>query len=116
MGSPTQSAKTAAFACGEVRDHVSPHICILLVPLLASPMPHASVDIAARTERGQLALEQGHVCVLNATALATEVIKNLVLPGVGKFTVVDNQRVTGTSVSCPHCFGAVLLLRSEACS
>ena len=50
---------------------------------------------ARAAERGQLALEQGHVCVLNATALATEVIKNLVLPGVGQFTLVDNQRVSG---------------------
>jgi len=45
-------------------------------------------------ERGQLALEQGHVCVLRATVLATEVLKNLVLPGVGTFTIVDNARVT----------------------
>ena len=35
------------------------------------------------------------MCVLNATALGTEVIKNLVLPGVGHFTLVDHQRVTG---------------------
>ena len=46
-------------------------------------------------ERGQLALEQGHVCLLNATALGTEVLKNLTLPGVGHFTIVDKQRVTG---------------------
>ena len=45
--------------------------------------------------RGQLALEQGHVCVLNATALATEVLKNLTLPGIGHFTLVDKQRITG---------------------
>ena len=38
------------------------------------------------------------MCVLNATALATEVIKNLVLPGVGQFTLVDKQRVTGDAV------------------
>ncbi|KAJ1479895.1 hypothetical protein T484DRAFT_1812480 [Baffinella frigidus] len=45
-------------------------------------------------ERGQLALETGHICVLSATALATEVLKNLVLPGVGAFTIVDRSRVT----------------------
>ena len=42
------------------------------------------------------------MCVLNATALATEVIKNLVLPGVGQFTVVDKQRVTGDAVKKIH--------------
>uniref|UniRef100_A0A7S0EYA2 NEDD8-activating enzyme E1 regulatory subunit n=1 Tax=Hanusia phi TaxID=3032 RepID=A0A7S0EYA2_9CRYP len=45
-------------------------------------------------ERGQLALERGHVCVLNATVVATEVLKNLVLPGVGAFTIVDSHRVS----------------------
>mmetsp|Transcript_769 Transcript_769/g.2042 ORF Transcript_769/g.2042 Transcript_769/m.2042 type:complete len:557 (+) Transcript_769:145-1815(+) len=45
-------------------------------------------------ERGQKALEQGHVVCLNATVVATEVLKNLVLPGVGKFTIVDNKRVS----------------------
>ena len=57
---------------------------------------------ARAAERGQLALEQGHVCVLNATALATEVIKNLVLPGVGQFTLVDNQRVSGVHRMLPR--------------
>eukprot|EP00961_Rhodomonas_salina_P168856 2275476-Rhodomonas_salina.3 len=41
-----------------------------------------------------IACAQGHVCVLRATVLATEVLKNLVLPGVGTFTIVDNARVT----------------------
>mmetsp|Transcript_17264 Transcript_17264/g.39818 ORF Transcript_17264/g.39818 Transcript_17264/m.39818 type:complete len:559 (-) Transcript_17264:1531-3207(-) len=45
-------------------------------------------------ERGQKALEQGHVICLNASVVATEVLKNLVLPGVGKFTIVDNKRVS----------------------
>lgn len=35
------------------------------------------------------------MCLLNATALGTEVLKNLTLPGVGHFTIVDKQRVTG---------------------
>mmetsp|Transcript_5348 Transcript_5348/g.13575 ORF Transcript_5348/g.13575 Transcript_5348/m.13575 type:complete len:561 (-) Transcript_5348:255-1937(-) len=45
-------------------------------------------------ERGQLALEQGHVLALNASIVATETLKNLTLPGVGKFTIVDNKMVT----------------------
>ena len=52
-------------------------------------------------ERGQLALEQGHVCLLNATVLGTETLKNLTLPGVGAFTIVDKQRVAGAEPPQP---------------
>lgn len=40
-------------------------------------------------DHGQAALEQCHACLVNAGALGTEVLKNLVLPGVGHFTIVD---------------------------
>ena len=60
-------------------------------------------------ERGQLALEQGHVCLLNATVLGTETLKNLTLPGVGAFTIVDKQRVAGADVP-PPCLLAVRFL------
>lgn len=43
---------------------------------------------------GQAALESAHVCLLNATATGTEILKNLVLPGVGSFTIVDKAKVT----------------------
>lgn len=43
---------------------------------------------------GQQALEQANVCLINATATGTETLKCLVLPGVGKFVVVDNAMVT----------------------
>ena len=42
---------------------------------------------------GQAALEAAHVCLINATATGTEILKNLVLPGVGSFTVVDKAKV-----------------------
>lgn len=45
---------------------------------------------------GQQALEQANVCLINATATGTETLKCLVLPGVGKFFVVDNSVVTAT--------------------
>lgn len=32
-------------------------------------------------DHGQEALESAHVCVINATATGTEILKNLVLPG-----------------------------------
>eukprot|EP01064_Diplonema_japonicum_P017078 TRINITY_DN2511_c0_g1_i1.p1 TRINITY_DN2511_c0_g1~~TRINITY_DN2511_c0_g1_i1.p1 ORF type:complete len:551 (+),score=115.85 TRINITY_DN2511_c0_g1_i1:66-1655(+) len=43
---------------------------------------------------GQETLENGHVCLLGATASGCETLKNLVLPGVGRVTVVDGSVVT----------------------
>ncbi len=54
---------------------------------------------------GQTALESSHLCLLNASALGSEVLKNLVLPGayaervvetlgLGSFTLVDHESVT----------------------
>ena len=43
---------------------------------------------------GQAALESAHVCILNSGATATETLKNLVLPNVGRFTLVDDATLT----------------------
>lgn len=45
-------------------------------------------------DHGQYLLETSHVCLINATATGTEILKNLILPGIGAFTVVDNSVVT----------------------
>ncbi|KAI8060893.1 ThiF family protein [Gongronella butleri] len=42
---------------------------------------------------GQTALENAKVCLLHATATGCEVLKNLILPGVGGVTVVDDKVV-----------------------
>ncbi|MCJ1436487.1 hypothetical protein MMC27_005866 [Xylographa pallens] len=44
---------------------------------------------------GQMALEDAHVLLLNdgAGTVGVETLKNLVLPGVGNFTIVDNRLV-----------------------
>jgi len=42
---------------------------------------------------GQKRLEATHICVLNGGCSATETLKNLVLPGIGKFTVIDDKMV-----------------------
>ena len=39
--------------------------------------------------QGQKALSEAHVLLLGAGPAGTETLKNLVLPGVGRFTVVD---------------------------
>ena len=43
---------------------------------------------------GQRALSQSHICLLNAGPTGTETLKNLVLPGVGKISIVDSAMVT----------------------
>ncbi|SAM04304.1 hypothetical protein [Absidia glauca] len=42
---------------------------------------------------GQAALENAKVCLLSATATGSEVLKNLILPGVGSITIVDDKIV-----------------------
>ena len=73
-------------------------------------------------DHGQAALESAHVCLINASATGTETVKNLVLPGIGGFTVVDNKRVspedvgsnfflTADTVGTPRAQVAVALLQ-----
>ncbi|KAI8432209.1 hypothetical protein MSG28_004661 [Choristoneura fumiferana] len=45
-------------------------------------------------DHGQIALEKGHICLINATALGTEILKSIVLPGVGAITIVDDCTVS----------------------
>uniref|UniRef100_A0A3Q2YZE7 NEDD8-activating enzyme E1 regulatory subunit n=1 Tax=Hippocampus comes TaxID=109280 RepID=A0A3Q2YZE7_HIPCM len=49
-------------------------------------------------DHGQEALENAHICLINATATGTEILKNLVLPGIGAFTIVDGHTVSGEDV------------------
>lgn len=42
---------------------------------------------------GQQALGRGSICVLNASTVATELLKNLVLAGIASFTIVDGNNV-----------------------
>ena len=44
---------------------------------------------------GQQALEEAHILLLNSGSgiVGVEALKNLVLPGVGQFTIVDSQVV-----------------------
>lgn len=49
-------------------------------------------------DHGQSALEHGHICLLNATALGTEVLKSIVLPGVGAITIVDDKIVSDEDI------------------
>ncbi|PWW78616.1 hypothetical protein C7212DRAFT_350713 [Tuber magnatum] len=42
---------------------------------------------------GQNRLEQAHIALFGATATGCEVMKNLILPGIGRFTVIDDKLV-----------------------
>ena len=44
-------------------------------------------------DHGQNSLEHASVCLVNATATGTEILKSLVLPGVGSFTILDPHKV-----------------------
>ncbi|KAF7760205.1 hypothetical protein Agabi119p4_10881 [Agaricus bisporus var. burnettii] len=43
---------------------------------------------------GQAALESAHILVASSAATCTSILKNLVLPGVGAFTILDDAIVT----------------------
>jgi len=44
-------------------------------------------------KHGQKAIEEAHICVLGGGPVASETLKNLVLPNVGEFTIVDAAKV-----------------------
>lgn len=62
----------------------------------AVPSPSQKYDRQIRIwgEHGQAALERASVCMLGSGPTATETLKNLVLPGIGAFTIVDGTSVT----------------------
>ncbi|XP_020709378.1 NEDD8-activating enzyme E1 regulatory subunit isoform X2 [Athalia rosae] len=75
---------------------------------MASPAPK-SPEQSERTRKydrqlrlwgdhGQASLEGAHVCLINATGLGTEILKSLVLPGIGSFTIVDSKKVTDDDI------------------
>ncbi|KAG5437484.1 hypothetical protein PCANB_000912 [Pneumocystis canis] len=43
---------------------------------------------------GQLYLKKSRVCLLQATATGAEILKNLILPGIGSYVIVDNTLAT----------------------
>lgn len=47
---------------------------------------------------GQAALESAHILLVNGTATGASILKNLVLPGVGAFTILDAATVTGADL------------------
>ncbi len=48
---------------------------------------------------GQTNLENSHVCLVNASVSGSELLKNLILPGVGKYSIIDNTIVNEDDLS-----------------
>ncbi|XP_031558271.1 NEDD8-activating enzyme E1 regulatory subunit-like [Actinia tenebrosa] len=69
-------------------------------------MPKISVEKEKKYDRqlrlwgdhGQLALEKAKICLINASATGTEILKNLILPGMGSFTIIDGNKVSGENI------------------
>uniref|UniRef100_A0A914PV96 THIF-type NAD/FAD binding fold domain-containing protein n=1 Tax=Panagrolaimus davidi TaxID=227884 RepID=A0A914PV96_9BILA len=49
-------------------------------------------------EEGQASIQNTNVCVLGSRALATETLKNLVLPGINSFHIIDDANVDITDL------------------
>lgn len=49
-------------------------------------------------KHGQKAIEGAHICVLGGGPVASETLKNLVLPNVGEFTIVDAAKVEASDL------------------
>ncbi|KAH8678621.1 hypothetical protein BGZ60DRAFT_370988 [Tricladium varicosporioides] len=68
---------------------------------------------------GQRALEEAHILLLNSGSgtVGTETLKNLVLPGIGKFTIADDATVTEADLGVNFFLdeGCLNKSRSESC-
>ena len=67
---------------------------------LTSSIDHLSISYSLWGEHGQALLEGAQLCLINVSALGTEILKNIVLPGIGGFTIVDSGIVTEEDVGC----------------
>lgn len=48
------------------------------------------------------------MCVINATGLGTEILKSLVLPGIGAFTIVDGKKITDEDIGAKYVYKIIL--------
>jgi len=99
----------------------TPSPCLPASPLQSEKAKRYDRQLRLWGDHGQAALERSSVCLVNATALGTEILKSLVLPGVGSFTILDpapvspqdagsNFFLTGESVGQPRAEVAARLL------
>lgn len=65
-------------------------------------------------DHGQACLEAAHICLINATGLGTEILKSLVLPGIGAFTIVDDKKITNEDIGANFFLEADSIGKSRA--
>lgn len=65
-------------------------------------------------DHGQKLLENGKVGLINATALGTEILKSLVLSGIGGFSIIDGEKVTEEDIGSNFFLDADCLGQSRA--
>jgi amyloid beta precursor protein binding protein 1 len=63
---------------------------------------------------GQRALMDAHILLIQADSVGTETLKNLVLPGVGAFTILDDFTVDQQDLGCNFFVEEQSLLRPRA--
>jgi len=76
-------------------------VCLCCKKVQAEPFSEMGDEAGAKYDRqlrlwgahGQKRLAKAHILLLGAGPTGTEALKNLVLPGIGRFTVVDGEEV-----------------------
>ena len=76
----------------------TPSPCLPPSPIQSEKAKRYDRQLRLWGDHGQTALEKANICLINATATGTEILKSLVLPGLGSFTILDPGAVTGEDV------------------
>ena len=76
----------------------TPSPCLPPSPIQSEKAKRYDRQLRLWGDHGQTALEKANICLINATATGTEILKSLVLPGLGSFTILDPGTVTGEDV------------------
>lgn len=63
---------------------------------------------------GQSLLEKSHVALIGATAAGSELLKDIILPNIGHFTIIDENNVTNEDISANFFVDSDDLGRSRA--
>ena len=72
----------------------TPSPCLPPSPIQSEKAKRYDRQLRLWGDHGQSALERASICLVNATATGTEILKSLVLPGLGSFTILDPALVS----------------------
>lgn len=63
---------------------------------------------------GQRLLEKSHIALVGATPVGSELLKDLILPNIGEFTIIDGGNVTEEDISANFFVGSDSLGKPKA--